>query len=251
VITEKEGLSDVSVFNYMTDIRTMFNAAMAEYNDEDKDEIRIIHYPFRKYKLKRKPDNEKRNITVEQLKAIRDVTDEKLQLERTIFSRDVFLLSFYMVGMNFADLYEVDKLRNGRVIYERKKTKGRRQDKAYISIKVELEAMELLEKYKDKTGERVFDFHNRYSTSHIFSSNVNKGLKKVATACKIEEPLSTYYARHTWATVARNKCDVSKDDVDLALNHIDQGLKMADAYIEKDWSKIDAANRKVIDYIKM
>lgn len=250
VRTKQKGLSDVSIFDYMTNIRLLFNAAMAEFNDEDKDEIRIIHYPFRKYKLKRKPENEKRNITVEQLRTIRDISDEKLQLERTIFSRDMFLLSFYMVGMNFADLYEADKLRNGRVIYERKKTKGRRQDNAYISIKVEPEAMQLLEKYKDKTGQRVFDFHNKYTTSHIFSSNVNKGLKKVATACKIEELLSTYYARHTWATVARNKCNVSKDDVDLALNHVDQGLKMADAYIEKDWSRIDLANRSVLDYIK-
>ncbi len=251
VRTKQKGLSDVSIFDYMTNIRLLFNAAMAEFNDEDKDEIRIFHYPFRKYKLKRKPENEKRNITVEQLRTIRDVPEEKLQLERTIFSRDMFLLSFYMVGMNFADLYEADKLRNGRVIYERKKTKGRRQDNAYISIKVEPEAMQLLEKYKDKTGKRVFDFHNKYTTSHIFSSNVNKGLKKVATACKIEEPLSTYYARHTWATVARNKCNVSKDDVDLALNHVDQGLKMADAYIEKDWSRIDNSNRAVLDYINV
>jgi integrase len=250
VKTKKKGLSDVSIFDYMTDIRVLFNASMKEYNDEDKDEIRIIHYPFRKYKLKRKPENEKRNITVEQLRSIRDVTEQKLKDKRTIFSRDVFLLSFYMVGINFADLYEVEKLRNGRIIYERKKTKGRRQDKAYISIKVEPEAIELLEKYKDKSGRRVFDFHNKYTTSHIFSSNVNKGLKKVAEACNISEPLSTYYARHTWATVARNKCNVSKDDVDLSLNHVDQGLKMADAYIEKDWSKIDIANRKVIDYIK-
>ena len=57
------------------------------------------------------------------------------------------------------------------------------------------------------------------------------------------------YARHTWATIARNKCGISKDDVDLALNHVDQGLKMADAYIAKDWSLIDKANRVVLDYI--
>lgn len=69
-------------------------------------------------------------------------------------------------------------------------------------------------------------------------------------SCKIEDPLSTYYARHTWATIARNKCNISKGDVNLALNHVDQGKKVADMYIEKDWSLIDNANRSVLDYIQ-
>lgn len=251
VTTKKKGLSDVSVIDYMTDMRTLFNAAMLEYNDEDKDEIRIIHYPFRKYKLKKAPATEKRNISAMQMQCIRNASEDSLILKRTIFARDVFMLSFFLVGMNFADMYEADKYENGRLSYERKKTKGRRQDRAFISIKVEPEAAEIIEKYRDKTGQRVFDFYHRYSTSHIFSSNVNKGLKKVAEACKIDEPLSTYYARHSWATIARNKCGVSKDDVDLALNHVDQGVKMADIYIEKDWSLIDIANRAVIDHLNI
>lgn len=245
----RKGLSDVSVFDYMTNMRVLFNAAMDEYNDEDKGETRIIHYPFRKYKLKRKPENEKRNITPDQVRSIINLQDDKLSNDRPAFSRDVFMLSFYLVGMNLADLYDVDRYENGRIIYERKKTKGRRQDRALISIKVEPEAAKLVEKYIDNTGKRVFCFHDRYRDSLTFSANVNKGLKKVAEACEIKEPLSTYYARHSWATIARNKCDVSKDDVDLALNHVDQGLKMADAYIEKDWSRIDNANRAVLDYI--
>lgn len=253
VVTKKAGLSDVSILDNMANIRIVFNAAMDEYNDEDKGEIRIMHYPFRKYKLKRRPESDKRNLTPEQIAAIRDVSNEKLVLERAIFSRDVFMLSFYLVGMNLADMYDADHLPDARkmirIQYNRKKTKRRRQDKALISIKVEPEALPLLTKYRDPTGERVFDFHNRYTNSHIFSSNVNKGLKIVAKAAGIDEPLSTYYARHSWATIARNKCNISKDDVDLALNHIDQGRKMADVYIEKDWSMVDRANRAVIDLI--
>lgn len=249
ITTKQQPLSEVSIIDYMTDIRLLFNAAMAEYNDEDKDEIRIIHYPFRKYKLKRRPENEKRNLSPEQLLSIKHVPDTELQLERTIFARDMFLLSFYLVGMNFADLYNAERLVNDRITYNRQKTRNRRQDLAFISIKIEPEVMELVEKYRDTSGKRVFCFHSKYTTSHIFSSNVNIGLKEVAKACKISEPLSTYYARHTWATIARNKCGISKDDVDLALNHVDQGLKVTDMYIEKDWSLIDNANRAVIDYL--
>jgi integrase len=247
VVTKHKGLSDISVIDYMRNIRLLFNAAMDEYNDEDKDEMKIIHYPFRKYKLKKLPDNNKRNLTIEQIRQIRDVADEKLIHERAIFARDIFMLSFYLVGANLVDLYESKRYQAGRIDYNRKKTKGRRHDKAFISIKVEPEALPLLEKYADKSGLHVFDFRSRYTTSHIFSSNVNKGLKIVAKACGITEPLSTYYARHSWATIARNKCNVSKDDIDLALNHVDQGLKMADAYIKKDWSRVDQANRAVLN----
>jgi integrase len=254
VTTKSKGLSDVSVFDYMTDMRVLFNAALNEYNDEDKDEIRIIHYPFRKYKLKKRPDNEKRNLTAEQIAKIARLDESELSLERAVFSRDIFMLSFYMVGMNLADLYHVERIVEAnemvRINYNRKKTKGRRQDKAFISILVEPEAMELLQKYRDRTGDRVFNFYQRYSDSHTFSSNVNKGLKVVAKACKINEPLSTYYARHSWATIARNRCSISKDDIDLALNHVDSGKKMADVYIEKDWAMLDIANRKVLDYVK-
>lgn len=56
VETKREGLSDVSVHDYMTAIRILFNAAMDEHNDEDRDEIRIKHYPFRKFKLQKVPE---------------------------------------------------------------------------------------------------------------------------------------------------------------------------------------------------
>ena len=250
VVTKKAGLSDVSILDYMTNIRTIFNAAMDEYNDEDKGDIKIMHYPFRKYKMQRRPDSRKRNLSPEQIRAIRDLTDEQLGLERACFARDVFLLSFYLIGMNFADMYEARRYIAGRLEYERKKTKRRRQDKAFISIKVEPEARALMEKYASNSRHYVFNFQDRYTTTHIFSSNVNKGLKIVAKAAKIDEALSTYYARHSWATIARNRCNISKDDVDLALNHIDAGRKMADVYIEKDWSLIDKANRAVLDLIK-
>lgn len=249
VTTLKNGLADVSVIDYMTDIRTLFNAAVDEFNDEDRDEIRIIHYPFRKYKIKKPPETAKRNLSAVQVQHIRSTKEQSLLLKRTIFARDVFMLSFYFAGTNLVDLYEAEEIKDGRLTYERKKTKNRRQDRAFISIKIEPEAADLIEKYRDKTGKKVFDFHNRYSTSENFNTGVNKGLKNVAKICKTNKGLTTYYARHSWATIARNKCGVSKDDVDLALNHIDQGLKMADVYIAKDWSIIDVANRKVLDHI--
>ena len=251
VVLHKKGLSQVSVIDYMTDIRTLFNAAKSEFNDTDKGEIRIKHYPFSKYKIKRPPASRNRVLSIEQINAIRTVSEESLALPGAIFARDIFLLSFYLVGTNLIDLYNtsVSGYANGRFSYERAKTAERRQDSAFISIRVEPEANYLFEKYKDKTGKRIFDFYTRYNNPHNFSSNVNKGLKRVAEVCGIKEPLSTYYARHSWATIARNDCRVSKDDINLALNHVDERLRITDIYIKKDWSQIDKANREVLNRV--
>lgn len=253
VTTKKKGLSDIGIFDYMTDIRTLFNAAINEYNDEGRDEIKIKHYPFRKYKLKKGPEPNKKVLTIEQIRSIRDLPDDQLILQRSIMARDVFLLSFYLAGTNTADLYDVKKsaYKNGRLTYQRQKTRDRRQDKALISVKINPEVNYLFEKYKDKKGLRVFNFANMYSTYHIFNANMNKGLKKVAKACEIEEKLTTYFARFSFATIARNDCGVSRDDIGMSLNHVDRALKITDGYLKKDWAIIDNAIRKVIDHLNI
>jgi hypothetical protein len=249
VVTHKKGLSDVSILDYITDIRTLFNTALAEFNDYDKNEIRILHYPFKGYKLKKRPETRKRNLSVEDIRTIKDLP--ATGLSRADMARDVFMLSFYLAGTNLIDLYEADMscYADNRFSYNRSKTKGRRQDSAFISVKVEPEAKPLFEKYRDPAGIRVFDFYNRYSTSHIFSSNMNKGLKVIAEKCNLDVPLSTYYARYSLATIARNKCDISKDDINLILNHVDNEMKVTDIYLEKDWTRIDRAIRKVLDLV--
>jgi integrase len=156
------------------------------------------------------------------------------------------MLSFYLVGMNTIDLYNINDFKDGRLNYNRTKTKHR-TDKAFISIKVEPEAFPLLEKYKDQTGKRVFNFYLRYKSPKVFSMSMAIGLGKICKNKEITEKITVYYARHSWATIARNICRISKDDVHFSLNHSDPDMKVTDLYIEEDFSIIDEANRKVLD----
>lgn len=241
------------VHDYMGNIRTLFNSAKKEFNDDDKGEIRIIHNPFTNYEIPKKKNTRHRNLDINTVRSIINCPDIAVSgshgTNRGNLARDVFALSFFLVGMNTVDLYKVDEFKAGRLNYKRSKTEERREDNALISIRVEPEIRQLIEKYKDVTGNKVFCFYQMYSTLEIFNTAVNKGLKQVAEALKIDIPLSTYFARHSWATIARNDCGISKDDVHLALNHVDEGLKVTDLYIAKDWTHIDQANRKVIDYL--
>jgi integrase len=164
------------------------------------------------------------------------------------------MLSFYLVGINGGDLFTAKDYKDGRLSYNRAKTVSRKGDESFISIKVEQEAQVLFEKYRDKRGRRVFNFYHHYTTPDSFLKAVNVGLKQVCEAInkdkvKIEEDVSTYYARGSWSTIARNNCKVPKEDIHFALNHSDPSMKVTDLYIEEDFSIIDRANRKVIDLI--
>ena len=59
--------------------------------------------------------------------------------------------------------------------------------------------------------------------------------------------ITAYYARHSWATIARNILGISIDDIALALNHVSENHKVTSIYIEKDFTRIDKANRAVMD----
>lgn len=241
----------------LASIRGLFNFARAEYNDEEADEIRIPAYPFVRYKIPRPEEPKQRSVSVEVLDNIRSYTykrmskyERKDQLSRPEVARDVFLLSFFLVGMNSKDIFELraDQIQEGRIIYRRAKTRDRRSDNAEISVKIEPEALEIMERYKDPSGVRAFSFYRRYSSPATFNSGLNRGLKVVGKDCGAPG-LEFYAARHTWATIARNECNVSVDDISLALNHTDMNRRVTFKYIRKDFSKIDKANARVISFV--
>ena len=233
---------------YLSCLRHIHNLAREEYNDDDTGIVRIPRQPFHKGLIPPQPVTQHRTLTLEQMHAIMSYDPHT---ERGRLAKDVFLLSFYLIGINTADLYYLapESLKNGIINYNRCKTDSTRQDGAPMSVRVEPEADELLLQHK---GRRLlFDFADRYSTHQNFNKNVNKGLKEIGDAIGVSD-LSTYYARHTWATFARNECGVEKATVHEALNHApDKSERITDIYVKRDWSHVWEANRKVLDYVSV
>jgi len=242
VKTTENGLSESGLYNHMRDLRTLFNAARNWFNNEDLGIIRIKHYPFKKYKIGSAPLTKKRNITVNDLIKIRDC--QVAEGGRAELARDLFLLSFYLCGINAVDIYNLPTfdIASKRLDYNRAKTSGVRKDDAFISIKVVKEAIPHLVKYAGK-------LNSRYSTYNGLDSALSKGMHELRKITEIDS-ITFYWARHTFANLARNKCRLSKDDVALALNHVDEGHRTTDIYIEKDWDIVDDVQAKVIALIK-
>lgn len=233
-------------------IRSIHNMAKLKYNDEDIGIINIPLSPFAKVKIPKVGISQKRAISVEQIQAIMDIPYSEAfsnhnKYTRFNLAKDIFLLSFFLMGINAVDLYNCQKYSNGILTYYRTKTRNRREDHAEMQIRIEPEIKFLFEKYrnKDKSCKNVFEFYKKYKYSRIFGDNINMLLKTIGEKIN-ENDLQFYAARHSWATIANNVCGVDKLIVHEALIHVNETMKITDTYIKKDYSLYWEANRKVI-----
>jgi len=241
VSTFQHPLKDASFHNYIRDLRGLFNYARKKYNRKSLGLLRIEHYPFDEYKIVEAPLTRKRNTDIATLKLIRD--SSPLPESRTGLARDLFMLSFYMCGINAVDVFKVDKsnIVGGRLEYNRSKTKDKRKDNAFISIKIVPQAKPLIDKY-------VGFLCQRYSNIGSLNKALSAGMRELCKQLNVNG-ITYYWARHTVGNLARNKCRMSKDDVALALNHVDRERRITDIYVDKDWSIIDELQEKVIQLL--
>lgn len=220
---------------HLRNIRAVFNYAI----DNDVTQ----NYPFRKFKLKT-AKTRKRSLSVEDLRVLFGYECEPERVKYV----DMFKLIFMLIGINTVDLMGLKEVRNGRIEFVRAKT-GRP-----YSIKVEPEAMELIERYRGR--DLLLRFAESYRNYEDFRNRLNRELKKIGPVevgkrgKKVRQPLfpdiSTYWARHSWATVAAS-LDIPKETIAAALGH--GGNTVTDIYIAFDDRKIDEANRRVLDWV--
>ena len=237
---------------YPSCIRSIFNSAIKKYNDYDYDIIRIRTNPFARVKIPKESVPEKRSIDVD---IINKVLTSKIEypnnyngISRKEMGRDVGLMIFCLAGINAADLYDMKKeaLKDWKLCYNRKKTREKSDTGAYMEITIPELIRPLFEKYKG--SKRLFLFSERFTDSTGFVKNVNKGLKAVCEEIWIEETITTYTFRHSWATIAQNHCGASTELIAFSLNH-SSAHKVTEGYIRKDYTPIDQLNEQVINHV--
>ncbi len=230
--------SNQTILTTINNVRTIFNAMKDRYNDEDTGFIKIPNDPFRKLvKVKVKP-SENRNLTLEQIKAIRDL---ELNIEADVIARDLFMFSFYMCGINAADIFNnIGKKHNTRFNYNRTKTENKRTDNAFMSVYIPDEAKNYIIKYSES-------LYRRYKTIKSLNNRLSNSLRDIGELIGIDR-LTFYHARHTFASLARNECRFSKDDVAAALNHSSNTI--TDVYIAKDWQIVDDVQNGVLALLR-
>ena len=208
-------------------------------------------YPFDSFKFKTEPTR-KRSINVELFRKFCGYPADPVHHKY----RDYFILSFLLIGINVKDLLlaKRSQIVEGRLEYIREKT-----HKKY-SIKIEPEAQVLLDKYAGKTYLLEAMDHCRHHKS--FARAINEACQKIGPVIRKQEEIfgeekeevepvipgiTTYFARHSWATFAY-EIGIPIDVISQALGH-SMNNKTTMIYIRYDQSKVDDANRAVIDYV--
>ncbi len=170
----------------------------------------------------------KKSLSVEAVRRLRDMVFPPEQ-RRAEYARDIWLLQLYLIGINVADLYDLGEIVDGRVEYDRHKTG------TLYSIKILPEAMRIIDKYRG--SKRLLA---PPGPKHLVQM-LNNALRGLTPN------LTTNCARHTWATLAA-EADIPIETISHALGH-KIGSPITNIYVAYNQKKVDAANRKIIDYI--
>ena len=238
---------------YLVSIKKLFNEAKRKFNKKDKNLILIPNSPFEDFKIPKQEATRKRAIPADIIKKVWKLPYKEMKKGykstcRYNLAKDCFILSFCLMGINSADLYNATEMRGNTIIYNRTKTKARRLDGAKMMVDIPKIVKPLIDKYKDSIGKRLFNFYQFYGDEKTFNKAINSGLKEIGSILEVDD-LEYYAARHSWATIALNKVGIDKYIVHAALNHIDDSMKVTDIYIERDFVNENKANTKVVKYV--
>ena len=207
-------------------IKRMFNSAKQRYN-EGREENKVIKRTLEFYHPPHvEIQTEKRALPVDIIRAIANLPDDTEGRAVADLARDVFTISFMLMGTNTIDLLSCKWDERGNITYDRAKTKDRRPDHARIVISPHPLLLPLIKKYR--------------CTRH----------KKKNYVLKVGVPnLQFYAARHSMATIAYNEAGIDKFTIHEMLNHKVQVFTVTNMYIRQDFSRINDANFRLINYV--
>jgi len=211
--------------------RTVWRNAIKERDCKD------THYPFKDFPFSKynNPKTKKRAITQEQFQKIANL---KLEDDKLVNSRNYFLFSYYCRGLNFTDLAGLKwtNIIDGHLNYVRAKTKEQ------FDFKLHPEALHILNFYKNMEGNSddgyIFPIlYKRHATVRSkrdrrqkILKRVNKDLKTISEKAEIQKNLTTYVARHTYATTLKAK-GISIEEIGKTLGH--DSIKTTEIYLDE------------------
>lgn len=231
----KRKVTETTVNTMLAQMKSVVNRAIREWN------ISYDIHPFVTTRISAAPIR-KLDLTVQNFNKIRESSPEKRKL---IMARDLFCLSFYLGGMNLIDIMQTD-FRKDVLEYSRSKTKGRMQSDNVITFTIPSQAREIICRWMDKrTGKLDFGYKFTY---HNFSQYVTYSLGDLAEELNIDERVTFYSARKSFAQYA-SEIGIPDGIIDYCLGHSDKSKGVIRYYTKVRPKQADMAISRVIDYV--
>ena len=227
---------EVSFNKYLRCIRRVFKVAIGQ---------KIISkdlYPFDAISIPSDYKSEIRRLDVDILRRF---------YKRTGIGRDFFFLSFFLCGMNMKDIFYLPYFDEYIDISRLKTARTARQVR--LRLKLQPEVLEIISRYADPGKIRMIKtkYKDHRQLTQFIDNRIRIEIEEANKAIKNEKEklphFSFTYARHSWATTA-GQLRIQDSTIDKGLMHSVTG-QMIERYREYDYSQVDEANRKVIDYV--
>lgn len=244
VFLRENGNQNGGISFKMRGFKALFNKA------RNRQIIPKTPYPFEDYKISKLKSNiSKRALTIEEFKKIRDADLSNHQY--LIDAYNYFMFSIYTRGMNFKDMMILkwSNIQNNRIHYTRSKTKGK------FNIEIIESTAKILSYYKNQNRPTQFVFpillnekltpeQIHYRKQKVLKT-YNSRLKEIAQLVGIDAKLTSYVARHSFATILKMK-GTSIEKISEMMGHADVSVTMN--YL-KEFSNddLDIENRKFLD----
>lgn len=201
-------------------------------------------YPFRDFDG---PKSQSRNVAVsiEELRTVRDKVFDGRFAQQLDYVRDLFMLSFYLCGMNLVDVLRMD-YSGDYLHFLRKKTQARRPDELATEFTIQPEARAILDRiYKDGK----FVFKGKAKSFIGYNAMLNRYLPLVAEQCGIKRRFIYYSARKTFAQLS-NELMIKDSIIEFCIGDaVTNNRKVIGSYINVNKRMADAAIRKVLDAV--
>jgi len=169
----RQGMSRTTISMHLSMCRTIINRAIR---------AQLVRYDVHPFTYWKRPADEEReiDISVEDMRKIRAYTPT---LKKHIVARDIFLLSYYLGGINMVDLLAVD-FRNIKILeYVRHKSRNTKQSDKRISFTIQPEAQAIIDHYRSRNGKLDFGYKFAYKN---FVCYVNNALKEIAITLDLD-----------------------------------------------------------------
>lgn len=204
--------------------------------------LRSDVHPFAYTKLP-KSDPKELDISIDDFRRI--LSTDLSHSKRMTFGRDMLLLSFYLGGVNLADIAEIN-FGGAEISYVRKKSGAHKRKNKITCISIPEEARVIISKYIGRSG--MIDFGYKYTYENL-CRYINSCLKLIAKELSISSNISFYSARKTFAQYA-SELAIPYPIIEYCLGHsIKTGITI-NSYIRIKPQQADAAIQRVIEYTK-
>ena len=234
-VLREENLSDTTIRIYLTLIKVILNYA---------GKMNYVTYSIHPFILFKMPASNVRelDLSIDELKRIRDVHLLKPSLS---IARDIFMLTYYLGGINLRDLLTYNFKDKDYMRYIRHKTRNSKKGENKIVFTLQPEAKVIIDKYLTKEGYLKF---GKYSSYKQIYSLIFRHIGKVSILSGIKKKVTYYSARKTFAQHGYN-LGIQIEKIEYCIGHRMKNNRPIFNYIKIMQEHADKVFREILNQL--